>query len=271
MYGIDLSSYQQGIDLSAGKYEFAILKATEGASLYHRSFYDFAVQLTKLNKLIGCYHFARPDLNSTKGEMIEEAKHFLYIINSAGLIDNSILAIDWETEPLNRLDLMEAWIDYVESQVNRKVFIYASKSFLSQYKKLVKDHPTWVAWWPTIRNYNVGENPHLNVPNSEINWKIWQYSSMGVYPGFKGNVDLNYSTLTNEEWNIYSGRNVYETLSDDMKWAISIGLFKGYPNGKYGPGDTLTREQAATLFRRYFNFTQDLTNPSYGITNREWR
>ena len=32
MYGIDISNYQKNIDLTAGKYDFAIIKATENTS-----------------------------------------------------------------------------------------------------------------------------------------------------------------------------------------------------------------------------------------------
>lgn len=42
-----------------------------------------------------------------------------------------------------------------------------------------------------------------------------------------------------------------EYLTDDMKWAISIGLFSGYPDGEYKPTEQLTREQVASLFRSY--------------------
>ena len=69
MYGIDISNHQRNIDLTAGKYDFAIIKATEGVSFKDLSFEKFAVQLTGLNKLVGCYHFARPDLHGTVSDM----------------------------------------------------------------------------------------------------------------------------------------------------------------------------------------------------------
>ena len=52
MYGIDISNWQKNIDLTAGKYDFAIIKATEGIGFKDKSFHKFAVQLTKLNKMM---------------------------------------------------------------------------------------------------------------------------------------------------------------------------------------------------------------------------
>lgn len=48
-----------------------------------------------------------------------------------------------------------------------------------------------------------------------------------------------------------------EQLSDDMKWAIETGLFVGYGDGKYGPKDNLTREQLATVLRRYTDYIKE--------------
>ena len=53
MYGLDISHYQEGIDLSAGNYDFCIIKATEGIGYTDPAFASNAVQLTKLKKMIG--------------------------------------------------------------------------------------------------------------------------------------------------------------------------------------------------------------------------
>ena len=39
--------------------------------------------------------------------------------------------------------------------------------------------------------------------------------------------------------------------TDAVIWAASNGIVKGYGNGKFGPADTLTREQFATILHRY--------------------
>lgn len=66
---------------------------------------------------------------------------------------------------------------------------------------------------------------------------------------------MDYSDLTSEVWNKLSGKKkeeaIKEVISDDMQWAIRNKLLVGYGDGKYHPKDNLTREQVASLFRRY--------------------
>ena len=264
MYGIDISNYQSSIDLTKGKYDFAIIKATEGIGFVDKSFSKFAVQLTKLNKLIGCYHFARPDLNGSVSGMENEARHFVSTIEKQGLKGKAILVLDWETEPMDRPDLIEVWADKVTEITGAIPFIYGSKSKLSSWQsyEIVKSLPKWMAVWPSLKRYEAGVNPILSLPSTTFEWKIWQYSNVGTYPGFKGNVDLDNAIITPEDWVRYAGgreEEKKEVLTEDMKWAISIGLFQGYKDGKFRPEDPLTREQAATLFYRYNKYISDLT------------
>lgn len=254
MLGMDISNYQKNIDFTKGNYDFSIIKATEGVGFTDKSFHNFSVQLTKMNKLIGCYHFARPDLNKTLAGMEREADWFIETVESEGLLHKSILVLDWETEPMDREDLIQAWVLRVESQTGVTPWIYGSKSKLKKWKDYwpVNHCPIWMAAWPSIKPINVGDELNISLPDQSVPWQIWQYSSTGKYPGFSGNVDLDYTGLTKEEWlKSASGKEAEEVISDDMQWAIDNGLFAGYGNGLYGPKDPLTREQAATLLRAY--------------------
>lgn len=256
MYGMDISSHQRNLDLTKGTYDFAIIKATEGVGFTDKTFHEFAVQLTELDKLVGCYHFARPDLHGTVSEMENEADWFIHKVKEEGLLNKAILVLDWEREPMDREDLIKAWVLRVESQTGITPFIYGSLSKMRGWKNWwVMSHcPIWVAVWRSTRRYRVGANPGLVTPDKTINWSIWQYSSTGQFPGFSGNVDLDYCELNRETWLKMAGYKdepVKEVINNDMKWAIDMGLFTGYENGLYSPKDHLTREQAATLFRRY--------------------
>lgn len=256
MYGMDISSYQSKLDLTKGTYDFAIMKATEGVGFTDKAFHNFSVQLTELDKLVGCYHFARPDLHDTVSGMEQEADWFIQKVKDEGLLNKAILVLDWEREPMDREDLVKAWVLRVESQTGITPFIYGSRSKLNRWKNWwpMSHCPIWMAVWPTIQRHQVGVNPGLTIPAKTVNWSIWQYSSTGQYPGFSGNVDLDYCELNKETWLKMAGRKeetVKEVINKDMKWAIENGLFTGYGNGLYGQKDPLTREQAATLFRRY--------------------
>lgn len=258
MYGIDISNWQKNINLTAGKYDFAIIKATEGVGFTDPSFEKFAVQLTGLNKLVGCYHFARPDLHGTTSGMEKEADWFISVVRNAGLLNKAILVLDWETEPMDREDLLNAFILRVENQTGITPFIYGSKSKLNSWKNwwAISHCPIWMAVWPSISRPSVGVDPGFTKPNKTVNWSIWQYTSTGTYPNYNGNIDLDYCELTAEEWKKLAGIKtkpveVPEVITEDMQWAIDNGIFSGYGNGKYGPKDPLTREQAATILKRF--------------------
>lgn len=254
MYGIDISKHQEGIDLSKGNYDFAIVKATEGVGYVDPYFHNYVVQLTKLNKLIGCYHFARPDLRPTIEGMEQEAKEFVNAVSNEGLLNKAILVLDWEVAPLNDEKLVTAWCMKLRELTGVVPFIYSNLYNLNKWKKwdVVENSPIWVAQWKSFYRYEVGEPPREDGPTS-LKWEIWQYSASGKYPGLSGDIDLDYSTLTPDMWATMAG-SVPEKLSDDMLWAIENGLFVGYGDNQFKPKEPMTREQAATLLRRFANF-----------------
>lgn len=259
MYGIDISKWQRGIDLTKAKYDFCIVKATEGNGYIDPAFGDYVVQLTKLNKLMGFYHFARPDLHKTIKDMENEAVWFVETIALSGLINKGIFVLDWEKEPFDNESLVEAWLAKVYELTGIRAFIYGSRSKLTRWKDwgIMKIYPIWMAAWPTIKNYPSGENPGLKIPSkATIPWAIWQYSAKGRCDGYTGDVDLDFADLTESQWRDFAGivkepEPTGEKISADMQWAIDMGLFVGYPDGTFRPQDPLTREQAATLFRKF--------------------
>lgn len=255
MYGIDISKHQEGIDLSKGNYDFAIIKATEGLGYIDPYFHNYTVQLSKLDKLIGCYHFARPDFRPTVKGMEQEAQAFVDAVKKEGLLGEAILILDWETAPMNEPDLVKAWCLKVEELTDIVPFIYASLSNLNNWRNwwIVKHCPLWIAAWKSSIIYEVGDLLNEAFPSTNLPWEIWQFTSEGRYPGLKGRVDLNYSKLTPQMWREMA-RKREEQISDDMKWAIEIGLFIGYGDGEFRPKEALTREQAATLFRRFNDY-----------------
>lgn len=258
MYGIDVSGWQKGIDLSKAELDFGIVKVSEGVRFTDKAYQDHILQLTELNKLIGCYHFARPDLHGTIKEMKQEAEWFVSEVGRKGLVGKAILVLDWETEPIDKPKLISAWLSRVEELTGVRPFIYGSRSKLRSktFSSFIKKYPIWLAVWPTIKQIpNCKPIPKTPPEQSPVPWKIWQFSSSGRWPGFNGNVDCDYTEMTKQEWLSYAScankKPEKEVISDDMQWAIDYGLFKGDGNGNYYPKDMLTREQAATVFRRF--------------------
>ncbi len=257
MYGMDISKWQANLDLTKGNYDFCIVKATEGIGYADPQFEKRVVQLTELNKLIGSYHFARPDFHKTEAQMIDEAKWYMHCLNKYDLIGRSIMVLDWEKEPYDNESLVAAFLYEIYNKTGIKPFIYGSRSKLTKWKdwNIMKEFPVWMAAWPSIKRIEIGKDPGYETPSKDvIQWVMWQYSSTAAYPGYDGNVDADYTWLTPGEWKEYC-EPVYEreTISTYMQWAIDNGLFVGDGNGKYRPKDPLTREEAAVLFYQFYN------------------
>ena len=268
MYGMDLSHYQDKIDLSKGQYDFCIIKATEGIGYTDKSFDKFAVQLTELDKLVGCYHYARPDLHSTVDKMKSEALWFIKEVNRMNLLGKAILVLDWEVEPMDNESMVATWCDTVFNETGVTPVIYGSSSKINKWStmgwQVIKDYPIWIAKWSSIMKFEVGTNPELTYPGGT--WYIWQYSSTGNYPYFWGNVDLDLTEMSPDKWKKLAAVNrpeKEEVITSAMQWCIDKGIFVGDGNGHYMPQEPLTREQAAQVIYNIFNNKKNL-NSVYG-------
>ena len=258
MYGMDLSNYQRKINLEVGKdkYDFCIIKATEGIGYTDNSFYNYVEQLTRLNKLIGCYHFARPDLHQTIDGMQSEANYFYMQIDKAGIIGKAIIVLDWEKPPFENEELIMSWVNKVEDLTGVKPFIYGSKSKLNDWKnwKLLKEYPVWLAAYPSIKTFEIAD-VLPTAPLTSYEYKIWQYTNNGIYPRYNGRIDLDVARIDREEW-IKLAAIQRESMTPAMEWCIDKGIFVGDGNGNYFPKEPLTREQAAqviyTIYNKYF-------------------
>lgn len=259
MLGIDISNHQKNINLDQLNYEFAIIKASEGKTNIDKSFFNFAKQLTELKKCIGAYHYARPDVNSTRGLMKEEAHNFISCVNSANLTGKAIFALDWEEDRIVDGKLANVWLEEVEKETGVLPFVYLSESMIEPMYKSGLDHkyPLWIAKWLS-GEYELGVEPDLNKFKHEVFNSIWQYTSKGHYPGFGPCVDLDWTPMTKDGWGVYcistkKKEAMEEKLSSDMQWAIRRGLFIGDGYGRFLPKEPLTREQAATVFKRFYD------------------
>lgn len=258
MYGMDLSHYQEKIDLTKGNYDFCIIKATEGIGFIDKSFDKFAKQLMKLDKLIGCYHYARPDLHDNVYGMEKEAKWFIKQVDRVGLLGKAILVLDWEKEPMDKEYLINAWLDTIRRETGITTFIYGSRSKLKNWQELqweiMKDFPIWMASWPSTKRFEVGKEQQLHYPDGE--WDIWQYSATGQYPEFSGNVDLDLTDMSKETWKWFAApisKIEGEVITTAMQWCIDNGIFIGDGKGHYMPKEPLTREQAAQIIYTILN------------------
>ena len=88
MDGIDISAWQDTIDITKVPCDFVIVKATEGTDYKNRYFAKHCDQAMKAGKLLGAFHYANG------GDPHSEAEYFLAY--SKKYVGKAILVLDWE-------------------------------------------------------------------------------------------------------------------------------------------------------------------------------
>lgn len=197
MNGIDIASYQTGINLAVVPCDFVIIKATQGVG-YVNPDCDRAYQQAKqAGKLRGTYHYVGG------GNAIAEADY--YVNNIKGYIKDGLLAIDWEAEQNS------AWGNeaYLEQLVRRviertgiKPLIYSMASRYAQVAAVAKklDCGLWIAEYADMNPTGYQAHPWRE---GAYGCAIRQYASTGRLNGWVGDLDLNIAYMTREQWAKY--------------------------------------------------------------------
>lgn len=198
--GIDISKWQS-VGTGDGAYDFVICKATEGNGYTDPSCDKHYQRAKAQEKLLGVYHFARPDLGNTA-----EAEAEWFVSQIKGYIGEAILVLDWEVQTW-RVDWAKAFLDKVYALTGIKPLIYMSASVVNgnDWSAVVKgDYGLWIAGYPA--KYNV-KNPPLpteaDMPYGTGAWKfwaIWQYSSS------TGTLDLDIAAMDAAAWKKYAAK-----------------------------------------------------------------
>ncbi len=195
--GIDIASYQSGIDLTVVPCDFVIIKATQGTGYVNPDCDRAYQQAKRAGKLRGTYHYVGG------GNAIAEADY--YINNIKGYIRDGLLAIDWEAEQNS------AWGNeaYLEQLVRRviertgiKPLIYSMASRYAQVAAVAKklDCGLWIAEYADMNPTGYQAHPWRE---GAYACAIRQYASTGRLNGWGGNLDLNIAYMTREQWAKY--------------------------------------------------------------------
>ena len=199
MNGIDISSWQTGIDLTAVPADFVIIKATEGTG-YVNSDCDRSFQQAKqAGKLRGVYHYANG------GNATAEADYFL--ANIEGYIKDAILCLDWESQN-NALcgtggparTWISNWCNRIVERTGVKPLIYASASLYSEVSG-IGDYGLWIAQYADNNDTGYQDTPWNE---GAYDCAIRQYSSHGRLSGWNGNLDLNKAYMDATAWGKYA-------------------------------------------------------------------
>lgn len=205
MNGMDISHYQDGIDLDLVPFDFAIMKATEGYTYVDRTFNKFVAKSIANNKKIGAYSFART------GDWKAQADHFLEKVRP--YLGNIVLVLDWETQEVTDQGPQWAkqWLDYVYQQTGVRPLIYMSKSVTRAYDwtDVARDYKLWVAQYGKNKPTGYQDSPWTDALGFGA-WSaptLFQYSSCGRLPGYDGDLDLDMFYGSADDWDSLAAIN----------------------------------------------------------------
>lgn len=190
MRGIDIASYEGGINLAATKAQFVIAKSSEGTSYKNPYFEDFAAQAGRAGIMLGIYHYASGE------DPTHEAKWF---VDSCGThLKGAALFLDYEEPAVMRKGPMwaEQFIGEVKRLTGKQVGVYTSASVVQDqdWSRVAKTSKLWCAGYPESYS-EMGYQSTPRISNGDFGaWSkptIYQYTSSGKVPGFDRHVDLN--------------------------------------------------------------------------------
>jgi lysozyme len=206
--GIDIASYQSGINLSVVPSDFAIVKATGGTDYVNPDFRRQADQALANGKKLAFYHYAQEDY--CRGSSIEEAEFFLRIVNDYK--GKAILCLDWENYALT-LPVQWAFefLRKVETEWNCTPIFYSGASYINNTDcSILTKYPLWKASYLSRYAYEGFQEDPADVWE-DGDWtskKIYQYTSEGRLPGWGSNLDLNKFYGSANDWDRYCGNEI---------------------------------------------------------------
>lgn len=145
LHGIDISGWQEGIQLASVPADFVIIKGTGGAGYVSAECDGFVQQAKAAGKLIGVYHFAREvGFGGTPGE---EAQWF--VDNCGAYFDGTVIPVlDFEQDVYLGAEWAKAWLDAVYRLIGVKPLFYSYLSFIESHDCSAianADYGLWVA------------------------------------------------------------------------------------------------------------------------------
>lgn len=229
MDGIDISAWQDTIDITKVPCDFVIVKATEGTDYRNRYFAKHCDQAVKAGKLLGAFHYANG------GDPHSEAEYFMAY--SKKYVGKAILVLDWEGQnnpQFGRSDRAwcKEWCDYVYRKTGVKPFIYIQKSAMDGVKNL--GYRLWVAQYPDYERTGYQEHPWNE---GKYDCDIRQYTSVGRLPGYDGNLDLNKSYIDKATWKKCAAKADSAQAKDKNKKKSIEVIAREVIAGKWGNGE----------------------------------
>lgn len=195
--GIDISSWQSGINLAVVPCDFVVIKATEGINYVNPDYMRAYEQAKTVGKCLGIYHYANG------GNIQSEADYFL--ANVGNRLGEAILILDWEAgnnASFGSCDYAwcKGWLDYVYEKTGVHPILYCSQSIAYKFDN-IGNYGLWIAQY--VDNDPTG---YQDAPwnEGEYTCAIRQYTSCGRLAGYDGNLDLDKFYGSKEDWGKYT-------------------------------------------------------------------
>lgn len=206
LHGIDIASYQAGLDPARVPCDFIIVKATQGTTYVNPDFRRAADAALSAGRLLGIYHYAAGT------NQIAEADFFLKII--APYIGKATLWLDWEGEQNSAFGRADAswcrmWLNRIREKTGISSGVYMSKSVCRahDWSKISGDYPLWCAQYANDNPTGYQSEPWTDSKGFGAWAKpvIYQYSSHGRLDNWRGNLDMDIAYMSRDEWTAMAG------------------------------------------------------------------
>lgn len=261
--GIDIASYQAGIDLSVVPCDFVIVKATEGVNYVNPDCDRAVQQAIKLGKYWGTYHY----VNGSGA--VAEADY--YVNNVKGYVGRGILCIDWESgsnRAWGNYAYLETLVSRVIERTGIKPLIYVQASAYAPTAAVAQRHDCglWIAQYADMNATGYQDTPWNE---GAYNCAIRQYSSAGRLNGWNGNLDLDKFYGDANAWRKYAGASGAAKPGDPLAGKSDNQLADEVIAGKYGDGDARKKALGNRYGAVQAIVNQRLADPLAGKTDAQ--
>lgn len=197
MQGIDISGWQEDLDLEKVPCDFAIIKATQGVGYVSDACDPHVQQAIALGKPFGFYHYVNG------AGAVAEADFF--VDNCANYFGVGLPCIDWESiqnSAWGNTDYLRELVQRVIDRTGVKPLIYASASVFPWDVAQALDCGAWVAQYANNDATGYQDSPWNE---GAYSCAVRQYSSHGRLDGYSGNLDLDKAYMDADGWARYVG------------------------------------------------------------------
>jgi GH25 family lysozyme M1 (1,4-beta-N-acetylmuramidase) len=201
--GIDIASYQSGMDCSKVDADFIIIKTSQGKNYVNPTWRLQAQQTVSSGKLLGLYHYI--DGSGVDGE----AEHF--VRQCADYVGKALICVDWESGSNSKYGndaYLISLVRTIEDKLGVGVTIYCGQYDMKRISKTLTGHNWWIAQYA----YNSGTghpSGYQDKPWNEGAYSclIRQYTSDGHIKGY----NESYTTKGIDLNKFYGDRAAWET------------------------------------------------------------